>query len=221
MLEVESFIKQSKGAVRLITEREILATMAPPETQRARHPFSWHVEFLHPRLWRDDHGDEQVSIEPRRVGIAPDKVFGLEFCHWPAGQNRLFYFLEYDRSTSAVTLSDATDFAQFEKSSIYKKNVGYAASWVQGVHTKRLGLKSFQVLYITECDARVRTMVGAFALLKERVFPVWDVDPLRLNRLNRIFRFAPRASADPHRLLHYDWVDGMGTPKPLSLLEGL
>jgi hypothetical protein len=144
-------------------------------------------------------------------------MFGLEFCHWPAGQNRLFYFLEYDRSTSAVTLSDATDFAQFEKSAIYKKLVGYAAAWAQGVHTKRFGLKSFQVLFLTEREGRVRSMVNAFALLKERVFPVWDVDS---QRLHRIFRFAPRASVDPHRLLHYDWVDGMGTPKPLSLLEG-
>jgi hypothetical protein len=219
MVEVERSVKQNNGAVRLITEQDILATMAPAQTQRQRHPFTWHVEFLHPRTWHDDRGEEQVSIEPRRVGITPDKFFGLEFSERPAGQNRLFYFLEYDRGTSAVTLSDAADFGQFEKSSIYKKIVGYSSTWAQGLHTQRFGLKSFQVLFITESEVRVRTMVSAFARIRERVFPVWsDGDT---DRIHRIFRFAGRASVDPNRLLHYDWVDGMGAPKPLSLPEGL
>jgi protein involved in plasmid replication-relaxation len=221
MLAVERYVKQSKGAVRLITEREILATLAPAQTQRERHPFSWHAEFLHPRVWRDDRGEEQVSIEPRRVGIAPDKVFGLEFSDRLAGKNRLFYFLEYDRATSAVTLSDAADYAQFEKSSIYKKLVGYSSTWAQGVHTKRFGLTSFQVLVITESQARVRSIVTAFALMQLRVLPAWtDVAPERIESLRRIFRFTFRASVDPNRLLHYAWVDGMGAPKPLSLPEG-
>jgi hypothetical protein len=218
MLEVERFVQQSNGAVRLITEREILATMAPPETQRERRPFTSYVELAHPRVWHDDHGDEQVSIEPRRIGITPDKMFGLEFSDRPVGQNRLFYIVEYDRATSAVTLSDAADFAHFEKSSIYKKIVGISSWWAQGLHTERFGLRSFQALFITESEARVRTMVSAFALIRERVFPVWrDVDT---DRIHRIFRFTCRASVDPNRLLHYAWVDGMGAPKPLSLPEG-
>jgi hypothetical protein len=218
MLEVERSVKQSNGAVRFITEREILATMAPPETQRERRPFTWYVELLHPRVWHDDHGDEQVSIEPRRIGITPDKMFGLDFAHRPLGQNRLFYIVEYDRATSAVTLSDAADYAHFEKSSIYKKILGISAWWTQGLHTKRFGLKSFQWLFITESEARVQTMVAAYARIRERVFPAWT--DVNTDHVHRIFRFTSRASADPSRLLHYDWVDGMGAPKSLSLPEG-
>jgi hypothetical protein len=221
MLDVERYVKQSKGAVRLITEREILATLAPAQTQKERYPLRWHTEFLHPRVWRDDRGEEQVSIEPRRVGIAPDKVFGLEFSDRPAGKNRLFYFLEYDRATSAVTLSDAAEYAQFEKSSMYKKLVGYSSTWAQGIHTKRFGMTSFQALIITESQARVPTIVTAFAHMQLRVFPAWtDVATERIDSLRRIFRFTFRDSVDPDRLLHYAWVDGMGAPKSLSLPEG-
>ena len=221
MLEIERYVQQSNGAVRLITEREILATLAPPPTHKERYPFKWHAEFLHPRIWHDDRGEEQVSIEPRRVGIAPDKIFGLEFADRPEGKNRRFYFLEYDRATSAVSLSDASDYGQFEKSSIYKKLVGYSSTWLQGIHTKRFGMTSFQALFITESEARVRTMVTAFALIQLRVFPAWaDVVSDRLEQLRRIFRISFRTSVDPNRLLNYAWVDGMGAPKSLSLPEG-
>jgi hypothetical protein len=214
MVAVECCVRRSNGALRLITEQEILATLAPERTRRSRYPFTWHVEVRYPCLFHDDQGEEQVRIEPRRIGVAPDKIFGIEMRHLPEGRNRLFFFVEYDRNTSAVTLEDAVDYAQFEKSSLYKKLLAYAGTWVQGVHTSRFGLKSFQTLFITESDARTRTLVEAFTLLKSKVLPVWGGD--NLDMLHRIFRFAGRSSGVPDRLLRYVWVNGHGAPAPLS-----
>ena len=83
-----------------------------------------------------------------------------------------------------------------------KKILGISAWWAQGLHTKRFGLKSFQWLFITESEARVQTMVAAYARIRERVFPAWT--DVNTDHVHRIFRFASRASADPSRLLHYD-----------------
>ena len=213
MSEVESYAQKSGGAVRLIEEPEILATVVPENTRHRRYPFSWSVNVPYPRLVRDERGEAQVQVETRRAGVIPDRVFGLEFASRPEGRNRLFFFLEIDRGTMPVIRR--ADL--FESTSIFRKLLGFAGTWVRGVHTERFGLKHFQVLIITTSPERVRTMVEAFKLLESRVVPVWSAHDFDRSRLSWIFRFADRASSTPGRLLKYDWVDGHGTPKPLSI----
>ena len=211
MVEIEHGVQESEGAVRLIEEPEILSTLAPEKTRKTRHPFSWHVMVPYPRVRRDDTGEERVLMESRRVGVCPDRMFGLEFRNRPAGRNRLFFFLEADRGGMAVVRSD------FEQTSIFKKLLAYAGTWAHGVHTERLGLRHFQVLIITKSHARVTTMVEAFRRLETKVIPRWNTHDFDRGGLPWVFRFADRASYRPDRLLKYDWVDGRGTPKQLYI----
>jgi hypothetical protein len=155
-------------------------------------------------------GEVEVRRETRRVGLAPDRVFGLEFAHRSDGQNRLFFCLEADRSGNGNRGMPVVR-ADLESSSIYKKLLAYAGTWVQGIHRERLGFKSFQVLIITLSQPRVTHMAEAFKLIDQHVMALWD------KRCEaRIFRFTDRASATPGRLLKYNWVNGRGTPAPLT-----
>jgi hypothetical protein len=163
---------------------------------------------------RDDAGDEQVLIETRRVGVCPDRMFGLEFRDRSEGRNRLFFFLEADRGGMVVMRSD------FEQTSIFKKLLAYSATWARGVHTERFGLKHFQVLIITTNRDRVGTMVEAFKRLETRVVPAWNTHDFDRRGLPWVFRFADRASYTPG-LLKYAWVDGHGTQRPLNIPDGL
>jgi hypothetical protein len=155
-------------------------------------------------------GEVEVRRETRRVGVAPDRVFGLEFVHRPEGQNRLFFFLEADRSGKGHRGMPVVR-SNLESSSIYKKVLAYSGTWTQSIHRERLGLRSFQVLIVTLSPARVRHMAEAFKMINEQVMVFWD------KRCEaRVFRFADRASATPGRLLKYNWVNGRGTLAPLT-----
>ena len=211
MIEIERAALNSNGAVRLIDEPEILATIVPEKTRASRRPFAWHVTVPYPRRHRmGSDGEVEVRRESRRVGVAPDRVFGLEFAHRPEGQNRLFFCLEADRAGNGNRGMPVVR-ADLESSSIFKKLLAYAGTWAQGIHRERLGIKSFQVLTITLSKERASHMAQAFKLIDEHVMALWD------KRCEaRVFRFADRASATPGRLLKYGWLNGHGTPAPLT-----
>jgi hypothetical protein len=211
MIEIERATLNSNGVVRLIDEPEIVATIVPEKTRVSRRPFAWYVTVPYPRRHRvGGDGEIEVRRESRRVGVAPDRVFGLEFSARPEGQNRLFFMLEADRSGNGHRGMPVVR-SNLETSSIFKKLLAYSGTWAQGVHHARLGLKSFQVLIVTLSRERVPHMAEAFKTIDENVMPLWD------KRCEaRVFRFTDRASATSGRLLKYDWVNGRGAPSPLT-----
>jgi hypothetical protein len=213
MVEIERATLNSNGVVRLIDEPEILATIVPEKTRASRRPFAWYVTVPYPRRHRvGAEGEIEVRRESRRVGVAPDRVFGLEFSERPEGQNRLFFMLEADRSGKGHHGMPVVR-STLETSSIFKKVLAYSGTWAQGIHRERLGLKSFQVLIITLSRERVSHMAEAFKMIDEHVMALWD------RRCEaRVFRFADRASATPGRLLKYEWINGRGTSAPLSII---
>jgi Replication-relaxation len=167
LIEIERATLNSNGAVRFIDEPEILATIVPEQTRLSRRPLAWHVTVPYPRRHRVG-GKVEVHRETRRVGVAPDRVFGLEFVHRPEGQNRLFFFLEADRSGKGHRGMPVVR-SNLESSSIYKKVLAYSGTWAQGIHRERLGLRSFQVLMVTLSPTRVRHMAEAFKMIDEQV----------------------------------------------------
>jgi hypothetical protein len=124
---------RSRTDVRLL-DLEVLETA----NIKRRQPFQWKVEI----------GRGQ------RCGVIPDRVFGLEFAGKPAGQNRVWFFLEADRGTMPVTRS------RLDQSSYHRKLLAYQATWTQNLHRK-LGISRFRVLTITTSADRLASMLEA------------------------------------------------------------
>ena len=105
---------------------------------KRRQPFQWKVDI----------GRGQ------RCGVIPDRVFGLEFPVKPAGQNRIWYFLEADRGTMPVTRS------RLDQSSYHRKLIAYQATWTQNLHGTP-GISRFRVLTVTTNADRLASMLEA------------------------------------------------------------
>lgn len=124
-------------------------------------PFRWHV-----------------SITSRlRLGIIPDRVFGLEFPDASGKPTRVFFFLEADRGTMPVTRKNLS------QTSFFRKLLAYEATWAQSLHQKLFGFHRFRVLTVTTSAARVTSLVTACAQLKSG---------------HGLFLFADRASLEAH-----------------------
>lgn len=63
---------------------------APESTRRLRLPLLWQVE-------------ERQGGKPYRLGVEPDRVFGLQFDDTPENRRRAYFFLEADRVTMPIT----------------------------------------------------------------------------------------------------------------------
>src|SRR6185369_15070327 len=79
---------RSREGVHLIRPEEVLAS-APARTQHLRLPFRWQVEI-------------RQRGKPYRLGVEPDRVFGLSFAGVPENRQRTYFFLEADRGTMPV-----------------------------------------------------------------------------------------------------------------------
>ena len=166
-----------KDPVRIITPEEVLAR-APAATQKQKNPFGWKVPVQHPR--------GRLTL-----GIVPDKIFGLHFDNRPEGRNRLFFFLEADRSTMPVLRKN------FNQSSYFKKLLGYFETYKQGLHTQRYNIKNFRVLTVTTSQERINTMLEANRLLNQ-------------GQGSRIFLFAHQEQLENESILHIPWRSGRG-----------
>src|SRR5579864_1853985 len=87
MVAFEVACRDTEG-VEFIPPEEILAG-APEATRRLRLPFRWQVEV-------------QDSGKLHRLGVEPDRVFGLRFADAPEHRRRAYFFLEADRGTMPV-----------------------------------------------------------------------------------------------------------------------
>jgi hypothetical protein len=128
MVAIELACRRNTG-IRLIREEDLAAGM------RQRDPFRW-----------------TVRVGAHRLGVRPDRVFGLEQDR-PSG--RAFFFLEADRATMPVVRP------KLDQSSFYRKLLAYEATWTQGLHRSRFGFHRFRVLTVTSSLKRTESLLAA------------------------------------------------------------
>jgi hypothetical protein len=169
--------------VQFLPPEEVLH-QAPAETRRLRLPFRWQVEVRH-------------GGKPHRLGVEPDKVFGLRFEGEPEGRNRAFFFLEADRGTMPVARKG------FAQTSFLRKLVCYQETWRQGIHKTHLGIPNFRVLTVTASEERMRHLVAACRSLGSG---------------GNLFLFAHQAALGRGSILNHELVTGRAEGLRLTTL---
>jgi hypothetical protein len=167
---------RSREGVQLIPPEEVLAG-APELTRRLRLPFRWHVEV-------------RQNGQPYRLGVEPDRVFGLHFEGVPENRSRAFFFLEADRATMPV---ERKGLAQ---TSFLRKLLAYRETWRQGLHKAHLGIPNFRVLTVTTSRERVEHLVEACRSL--------------YGGGSRLFLFTDQERLNPECILSQEWMNGQG-----------
>jgi hypothetical protein len=166
---------RGREGVRFIPPEEVLAG-APAETRSLRLPFRWQVEVR----WRG---------KLHRLGIEPDRVFGLHFEGAPENRRRVFFFLEADRGTMPVVRKG------LGQTSFLRKLLAYQETWRQGFHRTHLGIPNFRVLTVTTNEERMRHLVEASKLLAGGA---------------RLFLFTDQERFGRGDILTHEWVNGRG-----------
>ncbi len=184
MVALEVACRRREG-VRIIQAEEVLAGV-PETTQRLQLLFRWQV---------DVRRDEKTH----RLGVEPDRVFGLRFDGQPENRNRAFFFLEADRGTMPVARRG------LEQTSFLRKLLAYRETWRQGLHKTHLGIPNFRILTVTTTKERVGHLVEACRSLGVG---------------SRLFLFTDEERLGRGDLLAHEWVNGRGEemrliPEPL------
>jgi hypothetical protein len=175
-----------RGTLQIIHFEEILATIAPEETRKAKRPYQWPVAVR----WK---GSESV-LHP-----TPDAFFGIRDLERPEGANRKFYWLEADRGTMP------TARRSLDKTSMLRKIVGYAETHRRGIHTARYNLPNVRVLTVTPGRQRIGNIVATYrehaaALVSPRLFLF--ADRAGLSRADDFLDYPwLDAAGEQHRLL--------------------
>lgn len=162
--------------MRLIPPEEILA--GAPEATRRRHlPFRWQVEVRH-------------RSKAYRLGVEPDRVFGLEFHGAPENRRRECFFLEADRGTMPVMRE------RLAQTSFLRKLIAYRETWRQRLHRAYLSIPNFRVLTVTTNRQRVGHLVEACRSLG--------------GGGSRLFLFTNGERLGRGNALEHEWVNGQG-----------
>lgn len=169
-----------RKTLELIYFDELLGTIAPEETRRAKRPYQWRVELR----WKGS----DIVLHP-----TPDRIFGIRNLELPEGKNRKFFFLEADRGTMPTARQT------LDKSSFLRKIIGYAETYRRGAHAKRYNLPNVRVLTVTPGRERIANIIAAYrehaaALVSPKFFLFADRAGLR--------------RADD--FLNYPWLDAAG-----------
>ena len=127
--------------VRLLTEDELRLVAKKENT---RQPFRWNVNLS----------------TGEKLGVIPDRVFGLEYSDQTGKRERAFFFLEADRGTMPVKRESLS------QTSFYRKLLAYEATWSQSIHVSRFGFHRFRVLTVTTSTERLKSLVEVSAQLK-------------------------------------------------------
>ncbi len=165
---------RGREGVRFIPPEKVLAGV--PEATR-RLPFRWQVEVRH-------------GGKPYRLGVEPDRVFGLEFYGLPENRQRAYFFLEADRGTMPVRRKG------LGQTSFLRKLLAYQETWRQGIQRSHLGISNFRVLTVTTNRERVRHLLAACRSPE--------------GSGSRLFLFADKGALDRKDILGYEWVNGRG-----------
>lgn len=166
---------RDREGVALIQPEEVLVA-APPETRRLRLPFRWQVDL-------------REGEKLHRLGVEPDRVFGLRFADASEGRQVAYFFLEADRGTMPIARKG------LGQTSFRRKLLAYQETWRRGFHKAHLGIPNFRVLTVTTSEERVRHLVAACQ---------------SLSGSSRIFLFTDRESLGGGDILAHEWVNGRG-----------
>jgi hypothetical protein len=161
--------------VEFIRPEEVLAR-APEATRRLRLPFRWQVEV-------------QEGGKLHRLGVEPDRVFGLSFAGAPEHQRRAYFFLEADRGTMPVVRKGLA------QTSFRRKLLGYRETWRQGLHRTHFGIPNFRVLTVTTNEERMGHLVAACR---------------SIGGGQRLFLFADQGALGRGDAIAHEWVNGRG-----------
>jgi hypothetical protein len=175
MVAFEVACRKREG-VQLIQPEEVLAG-TPEATQRRRLPFRWQVEVR--------QGDRS-----HRLGVEPDRVFGLRFEGVPESRERAFFFLEADRGTMPVARKGIA------QTSFARKLLAYQETWRRELHKTHFGIPNFRVLTVTTSEERIRHLIAESQSLG--------------GGGGRIFLFANQEALGRANILSYEWVNGRG-----------
>jgi len=167
---------RSREGVTFIQPEEVLAA-APEATRRLRLPFRWQVEV--------SEGEKL-----HRLGVEPDRVFGLSFAGEPQHRQRAYFFLEPDRGTMPVTRKGLA------QTSFRRKLLGYRETWRRGLHRSHLGIPNFRILTVTTTEERLRHLVAACQSLR--------------GGGSRLFLFADQGALGRSNILSHEWMNGRG-----------
>ena len=166
---------RAREGVRFIPPEEILAG-APQATRHLRLPFRWQV-------------DVRQGGKLYRLGVEPDRVFGLDFHGRPENRRQAYFFLEADRGTMPVMRRGLA------QTSFFRKILAYKETWGQGLHRKHFGIPNFRVLTVTMNEERMRHLLAA----------------CRSGAGQRLFLFTDDPGAlDRGRILNHGWLNGRG-----------
>lgn len=103
----------------------------------------------------------KVNVNNRlKLGVIPDRVFGLEFQNEKGERTRAYFFLEADRGTMPVTRKN------LHQTSFFRKMLAYEATWSQSIHRTQFGFHRFRVLAVTTSAERVNSLIAACSQLK-------------------------------------------------------
>jgi hypothetical protein len=166
---------RSRKGVQFIPPKEILAR-APESTRHQRLPFRWKVEI-------------RRGGKLQRLGVEPDRVFGLNFAGVSENLLSEFFFLEADRGTMPVVRKGLA------QTSFLRKLLAYQETWRQGIHKAHLGIPNFRVLTVTTDKKRLSHLVEACQSLSVG---------------SRLFLFADNNSLSQRDILLHEWVNGQG-----------
>lgn len=175
MVAFEVTCRENRG-VRLISPDEVYER-APNATRALRRPFRWHVEV-------------RAAGRRHRLGIEPDRVFGLRFVAQTGSEREAFFFLEADRGTMPVARKDLA------QTSFVRKLVAYEATWRQKLHTAQLGIPNFRVLTVTATSRRLNNLVAVCRSLPRAG--------------SRLYLFASREALNPEDILASECLNGRG-----------
>jgi hypothetical protein len=137
--------------VRLLMENDLLSS--------ANERFKWSVKLK----------------DGVKLGVIPDRAFGLEFRDQTGELDRAYFFLEADRGTMPVIRQGLS------QTSFFRKMLAYEATWSRSIHRKRFGFHRFRVLTVTTSAERVKSLLTACSQLKSGhgLFLFTDLETLK------------------------------------------
>jgi len=176
---------------------QIYARYAPKILQRETLP-----SVLSARVaWHGYHEQE---------GTIPDGLFMLHYKNQPEGKNRRSIFLEIDRGTETIDVSDRKlkTLKFWKDTSLLRKFVVYSYAFAGRSHERTFGIPTFQVLTVTTDRGRVGKMQAMYQ--KRLAVRPHSVKPYRF-----LFTDFPTIAAHEGDILAVPFEDGEGKVRGL------
>jgi hypothetical protein len=169
------------------SQHEILMR-APEHTRHQRKPMQWYTQVM-------------LQGKPFPIGNNPDQLFSVSD-NRPEGIKTAYFFLEADRGTESVLPRRE----HLEKSTIYRKLLGYYNTHVHKLHHKVFGasLRNFRVLWIVDSegkDRNGRTRLDNFLYTANKVTD---------GRIPDLFLFTTYEAFKQDNPLTHEWVNAKG-----------